>query len=205
MHFTSIFIAAAGASVAAAQDYAAPLDTTTLTSTTTRVVTLTQCNPTVADCPLRTTTSTQVVVTTSTAQPVVPTTSTEEPEVPTTTSVYVPPTTSVYQPPVVNTTSHEVPTIITTPIISTTKKAPTAKTTFYPAGNTTTKAGPTAPVSPTTKLPVPGSNSDVPGKPEQSGNGAPSPSIVPTAAANGLVASSSFLGAAIMAAMVALY
>ncbi|KAF5563575.1 hypothetical protein H9Q69_002335 [Fusarium xylarioides] len=195
MQFSSIMIAAAGASVAAAQDYAPPaagLDTTTLTSTTTRVITLTQCNPTVTDCPLRTTTSTEVVVTTSTAAP----------EVPTTTSVYVPPTTSVYEP-VVNTTSHELPTIISTPTISTTKKAPSAKTTFYPAGNTTTKAGPTAPGSyTTTKLPVPGSSTDVPGNP---GYEAPSPSTVPTAGASGLIASSGFVGAAMVAALVALF
>ncbi|KAF5579053.1 hypothetical protein FPCIR_11315 [Fusarium pseudocircinatum] len=194
MQFSSIMIAAAGASVAAAQDYAAPpaagLDTTTLTSTTTRVITLTQCNPTVTDCPLRTTTSTEVVVTTSTAAPEVPTT-----------SVYVPPTTSVYEP-VVNTTSHELPTIISTPTISTTKKAPSAKTTFYPAGNTTTKAGPTAPGYTTTKLPVPGSSTNVPGNP---GYEAPSPSTVPTAGASGLIASSGFVGAAMVAALVALF
>jgi hypothetical protein len=203
MHFTSLFIAAAGASVAAAQDYAppaAPLDTTTLTSTTTRVITLTQCNPTVTDCPLRTTTSTEVVLTTSTAAP----------EKPTTTSVYVPPTTTSIYEPVVNTTSHYVaPTIITTPIISTTKKAPSVKTTFYPAGNTTTKAGPTAPGPHPTKLPVPvpvpGSNTDVPGSPEKPGYEAPSPSTVPTAGASGLIASSGFLGAAMVAAMVALF
>ncbi|KAL4724876.1 hypothetical protein ACLX1H_008323 [Fusarium chlamydosporum] len=190
MHYTSIFIAAAGASVAAAQDYAppAPLDTTTLTSTTTRVITLTQCNPTVTDCPLRTHTST------------------EAPAEPTTTSVYVPPTTSIYEP-VVNTTSHyEAPTIVTTPIISTTKKVPVVKTTFYPAGNTTVKAGPTAPH---TKLPVPSGNGN-PGKPgyeaPPSGPSTPeAPSSVPTAGANGLVASSGFLGAALIAAMAALF
>ncbi|RGP72554.1 hypothetical protein FSPOR_2604 [Fusarium sporotrichioides] len=201
MHYTSIFIAAAGASVAAAQDYAppAPLDTTTLTSTTTRVVTLTQCNPTVTDCPLRTHTSTEVVVTTSTAEPEVP----AEP----TTSVYVAPTTSIYEP-VVNTTSHhEVPTIVNTPTIITTKKAPLPKTTFYPAGNTTVKAGPTAPVSHVTKLPVPSSN----GTPEKPGYEAPpattpeAPSSVPTAGASGLIASSGLIGAAMVAAMVALF
>ncbi|WKT48762.1 hypothetical protein QSH57_013692 [Fusarium oxysporum f. sp. vasinfectum] len=174
MQFSSIMIAAAGASVAAAQGYAPPapvLDTTTLTSTTTRVITLTQCNPTVTNCPLRTTTSTEVVVTTSTAAPEVPTT-----------SVYVPPTTSVYEP------------------------APSAKTTFYPAGNTTTKAGPTAPGSyTTTKLPVPGSSTDVPANPGKPGYEAPSPSTVPTAGASGLIASSGFVGAAMVAAMVALF
>jgi len=197
MQFSSIMIAAAGASVAAAQDYAPPapvLDTTTLTSTTTRVITLTQCNPTVTNCPLRTTTSTEVVVTTSTAAPEVPTT-----------SVYVPPTTSVYEP-VVNTTSHELPTIISTPTISTTKTATSAKTTSYPAGNTTTKAGPTAPGSyTTTKLPVPGSSTDVPANPGKPGYEAPSPSTVPTAGASGLIASSGFVGAAMVAAMVALF
>ncbi|QPC78934.1 hypothetical protein HYE68_009686 [Fusarium pseudograminearum] len=200
MHYTSIFVAAAGASVAAAQDYAppAPLDTTTLTSTTTQVITLTQCNPTVTDCPLRTHTSTEVVVTTSTAEPEVP----AEP----TTSVYIAPTTSIYEP-VVNTTSHhEVPTIVNTPTITTTKKAPLPKTTYYPAGNTTVKAGPTAPVSHVTKLPVPSSN----GTPEKPGYEAPpttpeAPSSVPTAGANGLIASSGFLGAALVAAMVALF
>ncbi|CAG1963928.1 unnamed protein product [Fusarium graminearum] len=199
MHYTSIFVAAAGASVAAAQDYAPPaLDTTTLTSTTTRVITLTQCNPTVTDCPLRTHTSTEVVVTTSTAEPEVP----AEP----TTSVYVAPTTSIYEP-VVNTTSHhEVPTIVNTPTISTTKKAPLPKTTYYPAGNTTVNAGLTAPVSHVTKLPVPSSN----GTPEKPGYEAPpttpeAPSSVPTAGANGLIASSGFLGAALVAAMVALF
>jgi hypothetical protein len=153
----------------------------------------------VTDCPLRTTTSTEVVVTTSTAEP-------EVPAEPTTTPVYVAPTTSIYEP-IVNTTSHyEAPTIVTTPIITTTKKAPVVKTTFYPAGNTTVKAGPTAPISHSTKLPVPSSN----GNPEKPGYEAPpsspeAPSSVPTAGAAGLVASSGFLGAAMVAAMVALF
>ncbi|KAL6912967.1 hypothetical protein ACHAPO_010911 [Fusarium lateritium] len=220
MHYTSIFIAAAGASVAAAQDYAPPaqdyappaLDTTTLTSTTTQVITLTQCNPTVTDCPLRTHTSTEVVVTTSTAEPEVPTEPTTSVYVAPTTSVYIAPTTSVYvapttYEPIVNTTSHhEVPTIVNTPTIVTTKKAPLTKATYYPAGNTTVKAGPTAPFSHSTKLPVPTSN----GTPEKPGYEAPpaspeAPSSVPTAGASGLIASSSFLGAAMVAAMVALF
>ncbi|KAJ3461610.1 hypothetical protein MRS44_010163 [Fusarium solani] len=191
MRFTIFTVVAAGASLSAAQDYGLP-STTTLTSTTTKVLTLTQCNPTVSDCPYRTTTSTEVLVETSTAQ--VETTSSEA-----------------------ETTSSEIPVVNTTTSTSTsstsTKKVPSVKTTFYPAGNTTTKAGPTAPVTRTTKLNVPGTN--VPEYPENPENpptvpsgGSPSesaPVTVPTAAANGLVASSGFLGAALVAAFVALY
>ncbi|KAH7258315.1 hypothetical protein NW759_005602 [Fusarium solani] len=208
MRFTIFTVVAAGASLSAAQDYGLP-STTTLTSTTTKVLTLTQCNPTVSDCPYRTTTSTEVLVETSTAQ--VETTSSEaettSSEVETSTSVYVPPTTTSIEIPVVNTTTS------TSTSSTSTKKVPSVKTTFYPAGNTTTKAGPTAPVTRTTKLNVPGTN--VPEYPENPENpptvpsgGSPSesaPVTVPTAAANGLVASSGFLGAALVAAFVALY
>ncbi|KAI8661503.1 hypothetical protein NCS55_01020600 [Fusarium keratoplasticum] len=204
MRFTIFTVVAAGASLSAAQDYGLP-STTTLTSTTTKVLTLTQCNPTVSDCPYRTTTSTEVLVETSTAQ--VETTSeaeTTSSEVETSTSVYVPPTTTSIEIPVVNTTTS------TSTSTTSTKKVPSVKTTFYPAGNTTTKAGPTAPVTRTTKLNVPGTN--VPENPENPptvpSGGSPSesaPATVPTAAANGLVASSGFLGAALVAAFVALY
>ncbi|KAM6519483.1 hypothetical protein FALCPG4_013114 [Fusarium falciforme] len=204
MRFTIFTVVAAGASLSAAQDYGLP-STTTLTSTTTRVLTLTQCNPTVSDCPYRTTTSTEVLVETSTAQ--VETTSeaeTTSSEAETSTSVYVPPTTTSIEIPVVNTTTS------TSTSSTSTKKVPSVKTTFYPAGNTTTKAGPTAPVTRTTKLNVPGTN--VPEYPENPptvpSGGSPSesaPVTVPTAAANGLVASSGFLGAALVAAFVALY
>lgn len=204
MRFTIFTVVAAGASLSAAQDYGLP-STTTMTSTTTKVVTLTQCNPTVSDCPYRTTTSTEVLVETSTAQ--VETTSeaeTTSSEVETSTSIYVPPTTTSIEIPVVNTTTS------TSTSSTSTKKVPSVKTTFYPAGNTTTKAGPTAPVTRTTKLNVPGTN--VPENPENPPTvpsaGTPSesaPVTVPTAAANGLVASSGFLGAALVAAFVALY
>lgn len=204
MRFTIFTVVAAGASLSAAQDYGLPL-TTTLTSTTTKVLTLTQCNPTVSDCPYRTTTSTEVLVETSTAQ--VETTSSEaettSSEVETSTSVYVPPTTTSIEIPVVNTTTS------TSTSSTSTKKVPSVKTTFYPAGNTTTKAGPTAPITRTTKLNVPGTNvPETPENPTVPSGGSPSesaPVTVPTAAANGLVASSGFLGAALVAAFVALY
>ncbi|KAF4983296.1 hypothetical protein FZEAL_1281 [Fusarium zealandicum] len=224
MRFTasSFAVVAASASLAAAHDYQT---VATLTSTTTRVVTLTECNPTVPDCPYRTATSTQVLVETSTSKIETSTsevetstseieTSTSEVETSTSTSeietstssVYTAPTSTTIEPPVVNSTTSTSAT--STIIKSATVKTATAKTTFYPAGNTTTKAGPTAPITRTTKLNVPGTN--VPEQPENpatpsGGSSGEAPSTVPTAAANGLVASSGVLGAAIIAAFVALY
>ncbi|RKU42124.1 hypothetical protein DL546_003886 [Coniochaeta pulveracea] len=68
MQFKSIFVAvfAAGASIVAAQQD----DTTTSTSTMTQTVTITSCNPTITNCPGRTsstssTSSTLAIITTS--------------------------------------------------------------------------------------------------------------------------------------------
>ncbi|KAH6984845.1 hypothetical protein BKA56DRAFT_323212 [Ilyonectria sp. MPI-CAGE-AT-0026] len=163
MRFSIFSVVAASSLVAATYDLPADEGTTTMTSTTTRVITLTACPDSVVDCPYRTTTSTEVVITTSTSE-----------VIPTTTSIYIPPvvnttttsTTSVYTP------------IYTPPVVS--------KSTYYPAGNTTTH-GPTAPITHMTSS-VPSSV----------------PSTV-TGAASGLVAKSGFVGAAVMAALVALY
>lgn len=213
MRFTIFTILATGASLVAAQEVP---DTTTLTSTTTRVITLTECNPTVTDCPYRTTTSTEVLVETTTSEE--PTTSeettSEEPTSiyvppPTTTSVYVPPTTtSIELPPVVNTTTSVI-TSSSTKVSYTHTHTPSIKTTFYPAGNTTTKAGPTAPVTRTTKITnVPGTDVvEIPTQATEEGS-SPSnaaPPAVPTGAANGLVAQSGLAGVAIMVAIFAMY
>ncbi|KAH6890543.1 hypothetical protein B0T10DRAFT_322494 [Thelonectria olida] len=184
----SVLSILAGASLAAAAYAPVGEDTTTLTSTTTRVITLTACPDSVVDCPYRTTTTTEVAVITSTSAYVV--------------------STPTYVPPVVNTT-------ISTTSSSSSIYTPPAppKSTYYPAGNTTTHhAGPTAPVVtytshggsvPTTL--VPGS-SVVYTVPAAGTSAAPSevPSTV-TGAASALVAKSGVVGAIVVAALVALY
>ncbi|KAL6414659.1 hypothetical protein AUP68_01190 [Ilyonectria robusta] len=187
MRFSIFSVVAASSLAAATYDLPADEGTTTMTSTTTRVITLTACPDSVVDCPYRTTTSTEVVITTSTSE-----------VIPTTTSIYIPPvvntttsTTSVYTP------------IYTPPVVS--------KSTYYPAGNTTTH-GPTAPIThstvvvPTTLVPA---SSEAPaGTTVVVGVTSSVPSSVPstvTGAASGLVAKSGFVGAAVMAALVALY
>ncbi|KAK7402812.1 hypothetical protein QQX98_011440 [Neonectria punicea] len=190
MRFSILSVAAASASLVAAT-YDLPVeDTTTLTSTTTRVLTLTACPDSVVDCPYRTTTSTEEVIITSTSQ-WIPTTTPAE-----TTSIYTPPVA-----PVVNTTS------VYTPI---------PKTTWYPAGNTTTN-GPTAPVTHITKpthssavVPTTLISENVPAGTtvvEVVSSAAPSsvPSEVPASGASGLYAKSGVVGAVVVAALAALY
>ncbi|KAH8686913.1 hypothetical protein BGZ61DRAFT_47885 [Ilyonectria robusta] len=122
MRFSIFSVVAASSLAAATYDLPADEGTTTMTSTTTRVITLTACPDSVVDCPYRTTTSTEVVITTSTSE-------------------VIPSTTSIYIPPVVNTTTSTTSVytpIYTPPVVS--------KSTYYPAGNTTTH-GPTAPIT----------------------------------------------------------
>ncbi|KPM46084.1 hypothetical protein AK830_g525 [Neonectria ditissima] len=189
----SILSVVAGASMVAAT-YDLPVeDTTTLTSTTTRVLTLTACPDSVVDCPYRTTTSTEEVIITSTSTSAwIPTTTPET----TPTVIYTPPA----APPVVNTTS------VYTPI---------PKTTWYPAGNTTT-AGPTAPVTYITKVsqssavvPTTLISENAPAGTtvvEVASSAAPSsvPSEVPASGASSVFAKSGAL-AVVVAAMAALY
>lgn len=186
MRFTILTILATAASLVAAQEVP---DTTTLTSTTTRVIILTECNPTVTDCPYRTTTSTEVILETTTSEE--PTTSTYE--APTTTSVYVPPTTtSIELPPVVNTTTSS--TRSSTKVYQT----PTIKTTFYPAGNSTTEINVPGTDAPST-------DTIVNPQPTEEGSSPSTPVAVPTGAASGLAAQSGIVGVAVMAALFALY
>ncbi|KAK7417024.1 hypothetical protein QQZ08_011782 [Neonectria magnoliae] len=194
MRFTILSVAAASASLVAAT-YDLPVeDTTTLTSTTTRVLTLTACPDSVVDCPYRTTTSTEEIIITTTSQ-WIPTTT---PAAETTSIIYTPPPVA----PVVNTTSVYIPI---------------PKTTWYPAGNTTTH-GPTAPVTHITKpthsstvvVPTTFISENVPsGTPvvEVPSSSAPPsvPSEVPASGASGLYTKSGVVGAVVVAALAALY
>ncbi|KAH7159885.1 hypothetical protein B0J13DRAFT_616685 [Dactylonectria estremocensis] len=192
MRFSVFSVVAASSLVSAA--YEAPVDegTTTLTSTTTRVITLTACPDSVVDCPYRTTTSTEVVITTSTPEPVVtPTTSSSS---------------SIYVPPVVNTTSSVVYTSVDTPIY-TPPVSSKAISTHYPINNTTTKGSytytaPAGGVTTVISYEAPAGTTVVEGVTSTA------PATVPTdagSAASGLVVKSGFVGAAVMAALVALY
>ncbi|KAF7551622.1 hypothetical protein G7Z17_g4868 [Cylindrodendrum hubeiense] len=191
MRFSIFSVVAASSLAAAAYDVPADEGTTTLTSTTTRVITLTACPDSVVDCPYRTTTSTEVVITTSTSE-----------WIPTTTTTS---TTPIYTPPVVNSTTSISTTSVYTPIYT----PPVSKSTYYPAGNTTTN-GPTAPV--TSSKPVAVTTLityEAPaGTTVVAGETTTAPATVPstvTGAASGLVVKSGAVGAAVLAALVALY
>ncbi|KAH7143889.1 hypothetical protein EDB81DRAFT_760283 [Dactylonectria macrodidyma] len=189
MRFSVFSVVAASSLVSAA--YEAPVDegTTTLTSTTTHVITLTACPDSVVDCPYRTTTSTEVIITTSTPEPVVtPTTSSS----------------SIYIPPVVNTTS--VYTSVYTPIY-TPPVSSKAVSTHYPISNTTTK-GPYTYTAPAGGVTTVISYEAPAGTTVVEGVTSTAPATVPTdaaGAASGLVAKTGVVGAAVVAALVALY
>ncbi|CRK46192.1 hypothetical protein BN1723_006923, partial [Verticillium longisporum] len=183
MRFTALF-AVMAASAAAAQEYEVPgEETTTLIATTTHTITITECAPDYADCPLNKPTTTTVV------------------EVPPTTSeVIIPTSEPVYETPIIETPSlSPVPPPVEPPV-ETSSSIP-----HYPVSNSTTHAGPTAPHT-TTLLPVPSTVSgnlpivtETEAVPVPTTPGAAETSEIPQAAAAGV-----FVQGGLLASMVAL-
>ncbi|KAG7106025.1 hypothetical protein HYQ45_018252 [Verticillium longisporum] len=186
MRFTALF-AVMAASAAAAQEYEVPgEETTTLIATTTHTITITECAPDYADCPLNKPTTTVVEVP------------------PTTSEVIIPTSEPVYETPIIETPIIETPSLSPVPPPVEPPVETSSSIPYYPVSNSTTHAGPTAPH--TTLLPV---SSTVSGNlpvvtetevvPVPTTPGAAETSEIPQAAAAGV-----FVQGGLLASMVAL-
>jgi hypothetical protein len=172
-----VALLATSVSLVAAQD---DQSTTTLTSTTTQTITITQCNPDFPDCPLNTPTTTVEPSTTpvETTSSIETTTSIE-----TSTSELPPP------PPPPTTTSVETTWSTYAPIVNSTTAL------SWSVSNTTSFAGPTAgPTTIITHTPEPQTSTAVVTSTTTSTSSVPG-------AANGLVAQTGFVAAALIGAL----